>query len=353
MSENTPVSKDEIDLGQVLKIIGNFFEKVFNFIKDVALALFNLLIRLLLLIKENILKFLIVGLGSFIIGLVLDHYSDPVYYSGMNIQPNFKSTEQIYSDVRYYNGLIVAEDSVALSTIFGINQTEAASLKEIYIQPVREENEMLKEYDSFNKNIIDTLKTPELGYTRFKLNINPTHFANHLIVAEATDPFVFKKLEDSILKGSIEANKFLRKKREIELSNYTIQDSALVQQERKTDSLRAIYSRVMLKNAEKSSTSGTNIQLAATQTKTNEMELFQLEKQINKERLKLNLDKALKNDMINVISGFQKRGVEVEIFPLEKNALKFLIYGMVGLFLFLFIKGLNTYLSNYKTKISA
>ena len=353
MSENTPVSKDEIDLGQVLKIIGNFFEKVFNFIKDVALTLFNLLVKLLLLIKENILKFLIVGLVSFIIGFLIDSYSKPVFSSGMNIQPNFGSTNQIYSDIRYYDGLISVQDSVALSSIFGITQQEAASLTTINIQPVRDENEMLKKYDYFNMNIEDTLNTPEFGYQRFKLNISPTEFSNHLITAEAKDPLVFKKLQDSIIKGSIEGNKYLINNRKKEKKNYALQDSALAKQERKIDSLRSIYSLVMLKNAEKTETSGTNIQLAASQTKTYEMELFKLEHGINVAKQKLNTDRALRDDMINVISGFQKRGKQTDVELYDRKAVKFLTYGMILLFLFLFIKGLNTYLNNYKNKINA
>lgn len=353
MSEKTPVSEDEIDLGQVFKFIGNFFQSVSNLIKSIFVGIFSLFIRLLLLIKDNFIKFLIVGASSFIAGFVIDYNSQPTFSSEMNIQPNFNSTNKMYSNISYYNGLIEANDSLKLASVFGITEEAAASLKKLSIHPIRDENEMLQKYDSYRTSILDTINTPEVGYSRFKMNINPVEFTNHFVYAESTDPLIFSKIEDSIIYNHALLNdKYLVINRNKELKNFQVQEAGIIRQQKEIDSLRSIYSKVMLKSAEKSSTTGTSIQLAATQTQTNELDLFHLEAQAKEQRKVLNSDMALKNDMINIISGFQDRGLEVEKDLIDLNAVLFLIIALSGLFLFLFLKSLNTYLINYKNKMN-
>lgn len=353
MSENVPVSKDEIDLGQVLKIIGKFFEKVFNFIKDVVLFLFDLLIRLVLLIKENILKFLIVGLVCFIVGYTNDYFRMPIYSSTMIAQPNFGSTDKLYSDIKYYDGLTAVSDSLTLKEIFGIEIHEASSILSFSVQPIRDENEMLVKYDFFQSNIKDSIDTPELGYFKFKNNISPSAFINHTITVESVDPFVFKKLEEAMVRENAVSNKFIKKVKEKLITNNIIQKKSLAKQEEKIDSLSAVYRKVLLKSAEKNNSTGTNIQLASNKVQTNEMDLFKLEKQINIARQDLNSETIMKDEIINVVSGFQKRGKEVEVDFYDTSAFMFSLLGISCLFIFFFFKSLNTYLNNYKNKINA
>ena len=353
MSEKTPVAKDEVDLIQVLKIIARFFEKVFNLIKIIASGLFGLLIGFLLLIKENIIKFLIIGIGTLLAGYLFDTSKDLVFYDTLNIQPNFGSTDQIYSDIRYYNSLILAQDTIELSENLGITPIEATSLLGIYIKPVRDENATLKMYDEFNGSIKDTLSTLDLNYEAFKENLIPSEFINHLIFVESTDPFIFQKIENSILNGSVKNNKFLKNSQKVTVDNYLFKDKELAKREAKIDSLRIIYSKVMLKSVEKQASSVTSIQFSENKTTSNDLDLFELENEINKERLLLNTDKVLTNDMINVVSGFQKRGNLVEVDFVEQTPIKFFIVGMLVLFSFLFIKKLNTYLIKYKKNINA
>ncbi len=342
------VEKDEIDLGNVLNTIGNLFEKLYNFFKDILTKLFGLTLQLLILIRDNIWKFVVFAIVSFSVGLAFDYYEKPVYYSSMTVQPNFGSTNQLYSDIRYYDGLATIKDSVALSKIFGISQFEGASIDNFQIQPNSDENELLLKYDAFLAIINDSINTPDTDYKTFKLNISPTEFSNHIIIVGSEDPTVFKKLENQIIKGNIAGNKFLQKQRVKEFENYAIKESSLAKQEEKIDSLRNIYNKVLIKSAEKISSSGTSIQLASNQMKTNEMELFAIEKQINIELQNINTSKTLKADMINVIHGFQIRGKVIEKDFFDRKAVKFLTFGLLLLLAFLLLKSLNKYLNNYK-----
>jgi len=355
MSEKLPEKNgsDEIDLGQVFKIIGNFFQSVFNLIKTILAGIFNLFIGFLLLIKENIIKFLIIGVGTLVAGYLLDSNKDLIFYDTLKIQPNFGSTDQIYSDIKFYNNLILAKDTIELSNSLGISPDEAASLIEIYIKPISDENQILKMYDEFNETIQDTLSTTGINYETFKLNLISSEFPNHIIFVKSTDPFVFIKLENSILNGKVKTNKFLKNNQKVTVDNYSFKDKELEKREAKIDSLRIIYSKVMLKSVEKQANSGTTIQFSENKTTSHELDLFKLEKEINEERLLLNTDKALTNDMINVVSGFQRRGNLFKVEFFDKTPIKFFIIGMLALFGFLFIKKLNTYLGDYKKNIDA
>ena len=354
MSDKLPEtnSSDEIDIGQVFKIIGKFFKNLLNFLKTLALFLFDLIMKFLLLIKEHILKFLITGVVCFVLGFIADLKSIPIYNSSMIVQPNFGSTNQLYTTIKYYNGLTEISDSISLKNIFGFTSQEAASIISFKIEPLRDENEMLNKFDFFQSNIKDSIDTPELGYYKFKNNIDPTEFLNHVISVESSNPLIFEKLNDSIIKESSINNKFINKNRKAAISNNSLEEKALTNQQEKIDSLSSVYRSVLIKSAEKSTSSGTNIQLASNQIKTNEMDLFKLEKQINQSRQELNSKRIIKDDIINVVTSFPKRGREIEVELMDKLAFKLPFIGSILLLVFFLLKSLNTYLNNYKKQIN-
>ena len=357
MSKNikTPiVDKDEIDLGNVLNMIGKLFEKLFNFIKEVSKLIFDLLIKLALLIKQNILKFIIVGGLSIALGLTLDLLEEPTYFSTMTIKPNYNSTSQVYSDIRYYDGLAGIQDSIKLAEIFNIPQEKASKLTTFFINPKLDENKLLEQYYAFKKEVdsgsVEALLN--VNYQKFKLNINPEDFDTHIITVGSEDPLIFKKLEKQIVERGFTSNTYLKKEKEKEFKNYDLTEKALLIQEKKIDSLRSIYNKVLIKNAEKVTSSGTNIQLAANQIKTNEMDLFDLENSILEKKQEINEGRILKENIVNVLSGFQERG-KPEKELLDQKAIQYFLIGISGLFLFLLLRGLNIYLNNYKKENNA
>ena len=123
MSE-TPQNNDnqEIDLSQISKKIGNFFE-------NISTSIF----RGFLFFKRNILWvgiLFVVGIG---IGIYLDK-TTKVYDNQIIVAPNFGSTDYLYAKIDLIRSKINDNDTVFLKEVVGIQ--ESKKLKNISITPI-------------------------------------------------------------------------------------------------------------------------------------------------------------------------------------------------------------------------
>jgi uncharacterized membrane protein len=123
MSTNTQNNDNqEIDLSQVSKKIGDFFEGIANKI-----------FRVILFFKRNIIW---VGI-LFVLGVGLGFYLDKtskVYDNEIIAQPNFGSVDYLYSKIELINSKIKDNDTVFLRDVIGIQ--EAKRFKKIEITPI-------------------------------------------------------------------------------------------------------------------------------------------------------------------------------------------------------------------------
>lgn len=113
------------------------------------------------------------------------------------------------------------------------------------------------------------------------------------------------------------------------------------------DSLQRLYKRVMEKEAEKPQ-QGTNISLGENGGQENkELALINQVDKLKENLVLLNEERANKSSILNVISAFPRRGVEVKGIL---NSNKFWIpLGFIGITLIILsLLDLNTYLKNYK-----
>ena len=112
----------EIDLSQISKKIGNFFEGVSN-------SLF----RVIFFVKKNILVIsLLVILGG-IAGFYLDTKIKQFDHQ-IIVSPNFGSTDYLYSKVELINSKIIEKDTVFLRDVVGIKDSK--KIKKITITPL-------------------------------------------------------------------------------------------------------------------------------------------------------------------------------------------------------------------------
>ena len=113
------------------------------------------------------------------------------------------------------------------------------------------------------------------------------------------------------------------------------------------DSLQLLYKKVMLKEADKAM-EGTNISLVENGKESNkELALINKMDELKSSLVELNEERANKSSILNVISDFPRKGVEVKGFL---NSYKFLVpIIFLGLtFFVLLLISLNAYLNNYK-----
>ena len=337
-------SSDEIDLGQLLQLIGRAFQKLFNFIGSIFKGLFHLFILFLLFIQKNF----IILTGAIVVGGVagyfLDTYLPEKYVSKMVVEPNFNSVQQLYNNIDFYNDLAEAEDSVALAASLGINHWEAASIKEIFVDSYSDENQKIKLFDEFIREL-DTTTIKALDYEAYLQNFNAMDARFHQITIIATNSLAAKKTQPTIV-GAISANDYFKLQKKISDENLSLQDSIYNQQLLEIDSLQSLYKRVLVKEADKPM-QGTNINLAENgESQNKELALVQ-EREVLKGRLVLlNKERANKSSIINVISDFPLRGVEQKGFL---NSYKYVL-PMLFLIFILFVLGireLNKFLKTY------
>ena len=341
---NNNSSSDEIDLGQLFQMIGKAFERFFNFIGSIFKGIFHMIILLLLFIQKNI----IILSAALIIGGVSGYFLDAnlpeKYISKMVVEPNFNSVQQLYNNIDFYNDLAKAQDSTTLATALNITEHEAGSIQEIFVDSYSDENQKIELFDDFIKNL-DTTTIKTIDFDNYLKNFNSLDARFHQISVISTDNKVAKKMQQAII-GSISVNDYFKLQKRINDENLDLQEKIYQQQLTEIDSLQSLYKTVLIKEADKPM-QGTSINLAENgESQNKELALVQ-ERDVLKERLvELNRERANKSEVLNIISDFPTRGVELKgfwnrylfMFPL---ALLLIVVG------FLLAIRLNKYLSTY------
>ena len=344
MSTNQKTNEEEVDLGSLFIIIGNGFKKLFNFIGSVFKGLFHFLISILIFLKDNIVKIGIAAFIGFAIGVFLQVKSADKYESQMLVQPNFKSANQLYNNISYYNDLVKQKDTANIQKTFKIDKETAASLKKFTIEPIINENDIINSYNDFILDV-DTTTVKSYNFRDFKASFSLLDYKIHKInvVSEKND--VFNKLDEVIL-SSVIKNKYFNRVKELNNENLNRTDSLLRSNLGQIDSLRVVYMKVMLEEAKKQN-SGTSIDLGGKMRTNKELELFETNRKINEELEDIVKDKSEKYEVINVISNFQPIGSEIK--GVTRNiAFQLSVLGALAMIFILLLIKVNSYLNNYK-----
>lgn len=338
-------SSEEVDLGQLFQLIGNAFRKLFQFIGNIFKGIFAIILVFLLFLQKHFLKFVIAGIIGLAIGIYLDMTKETKFISSMVVEPNFNSVQQLYNNVNFYNELAEAEDSTALAEALDISPSEAFSIKQFTVESYSDENQKVQLFDKFVRSL-DTTTQKAIDMEAYLKNFNSLDARFHTISVTATDNAIAKKLQPSII-NSISRNDYFNLQKKISDINIELQDSLYTKQVIEIDSLQLLYKRVMLKEADKPM-QGTNISLGESGGKENkELSLINKMEELKTSLVALNEEKANKSSIVNVISAFPKKGVEVKgIWKSYKFLIPMVFIGFTLLVLGLL--ALNTYLKTHK-----
>ena len=343
--QQTPPPSDEIDLGQLFQIIGNGFKKFFNFIENIFKGIFHIIILFLLFLQKHFIKFVVAGVVGLAIGIYLDMNKEPVYVSSMVVEPNFNSVQQLYNNINFYNELARAKDSTTLAEALGLSLTEASTLKKFEVESFSDENQKIQLFDRFVRTL-DSATQKVIDMENYLKNFNSFDARFHNISVIATNNEIVKKIQTAII-NSISRNEYFKLQKNVSDENLKFQDSIYSRQLVDIDSLQRLYKRVMEKEAEKP-LQGTNISLGENGGQENkELTLISQVDKLKKSLVLLNEERANKSSILNVISAFPRRGVELKGIW---NSNKFRIpFGFIVLTLLLLsLWNLNSYLKNYK-----
>lgn len=340
-----PQASEEIDLGAVFKAIGNIFSKLFNFIGSIFKTIFHVVMLFLLLIQKHIIKFSIAAVLGLSLGVYLDIIKEPKYISTMVLEPNFNSVRQLYNNIEFYNALAEAKDINGLSEALNISKKEALFIKKFNVESYSDENQKVKLFDIFVRSL-DTTTQKTIDMDSYLKNFNSLDARFHTVSVIATNNGIAKKIQPAII-NSISRNKYFNLQKDISDINIQLQDSIINKQIREIDSLQGLYKKVMLKEADKP-LQGTNISLGEDGSKENkELSLINKVEELKVNLVELNQERANKSSILNVISEFPNKGVEVKgIFKSNKFLIPTLFISV--LLVFFGLLSFNDYLKNYK-----
>jgi len=344
MSTDQKNNEEEVDLGSLFVIIGRGFSNLFNFIKGIFTGIFHSVIKALLFIKKNFRPIGIAVIIGGVIGGVKEFNKEDLFYSQLVLEPNFKSTRQLYNNVYYYNDLVKQKDTTLLKKIFNLEMSVAASLRKFQIQPVQIDSDIINSFDVLISSL-DTLSVKSFGYESFKESFTNYDYKFHRITVRAEKNDVFDKLADVII-SSVVNNNYFKRIKTITNKNLNRTDSLYRQNLIQVDTLRNVYMKVMIEESKKQ-TSGTSIDLGGQKSKTKEIDLFETNRKINQDLEEIAIKKSTEYDVINIISNFQPIGTKINF--ITENYI-FLLGALGGGFMifWLLLRQLNTYLENYK-----
>ena len=346
MSTNQPNNKneEEVDLGSLFVIIGKGFKNFFNFIGNIFKGIFDFFIVILLFLRSNFIKISGALLLGIIVGFIFETSKPDSFGSEMILQPNFKSSRQLYNNINFYNDLVKQKDTAALQKVFNLDKAEAASLQKFTIEPIRVENDIINAYDQLVLEV-DTLTIKSYEFETFKNSFTDYDYNFHKINVVAQKNDVFDKLDEVII-SSVVNNKYFKRFKELTNENLNRKDSLYRKNLVQLDSLRRVYMQVMLEEA-KNPNSGTSIDLGSTATKTtNELELFNTNRRLNIDLEVISEEKSKNYEVINVISNFQPIGHEFKEVTKNYAFLVGIAFAGLMILILLLIK-LNRYLENY------
>ncbi|GAA3605323.1 hypothetical protein GCM10022396_23340 [Flavivirga amylovorans] len=340
--ENT---SEEIDLGQLFKLIGNAINTFFNRIAFILKTIFHLFIVTLLFFKGHFLKFSLATFLGVGVGGYIDYTASPLYKSVMIIQSNFNSTRQLYSNIDFYNQLVKNQETKELSEVLHISQSIAKSIKNIEITGVSDEIQKLKQFGEFIKNL-DSVTLKNVDYQDYLQEFNDINAEFHQEVQiEATAPETAKQCQKGIV-TSIENNEYFKLQKKVNEDNIMVIDSMIKKQQREINKLQSFYKEIRLLEAQQP-VGATNINLTDNKIeRISEIELFNQIKKLKEEEVKLNIEKAKTKSTVNIISEFPERGILKNDF-FSKKIIQMPLFFISGLFLILIMYVFNKYLANY------
>lgn len=349
-----PKQSEEVDLGQLFKLIGNAFDRFFKFIGSIFNKLFLAFVWLVFFVKKHIIKIAIAGIIGIVLGVYLEKTDSPVYKSYVTIKQNYNTGENLYNSITYYNDLVKQRDYNTLKNVLGFKSDEASSILSFEIESVVSENEKLQAFDRYIKTL-DSVAASKTEYETFLENNKDYTHEYQQITIKAETRNNFKTVFDNIVKN-IESNNYFVNQQSKDLVELKSQEQALKEALIKSDSLQSTYKRVLENNLEgRGSEIGITFEGNNDKNKTKEYDLYLKDLELRRELVIIEREKADKEHILEILSSKQYSGsIDNEIELFGKSISPKIFYGILLTFLTIFfLLGLRflKYLEKYKSKI--
>ncbi|WP_298237211.1 Wzz/FepE/Etk N-terminal domain-containing protein [uncultured Algibacter sp.] len=337
--------QEEVDLGQLFKLIGSAFERFFNFFKSIFKSILNVFVFLVKALLNNYKLIILSIIVAGVLGFALEKMSKDVYTAQMIVKPYFDSKYQLVTNIDYYNALIKDKDYKRLNSAFNIDEEALKGLIEFEMNPGPEtENERALQYENFLKGI-DSIRREDFSFKDFVENRSIYSGDLFEIKVKSSKKDIFKFLEKGL--NSTFSNEYSMKKMKKRDSIILIEKERIQNSLNQVDSLKRVYINVM--QSESNSNNGPltlkdGMSLVQERVQTKEYELLTKELDLRKELTALASEQIEENEYFDTISSFQEIGfIDKELwerYSLILPALTFVLLCIGFLFrqLILFVK---------------
>ncbi len=344
-----PQQSEEIDLGQLFKMIGDMFNRFFAFLGKVATIIFNFLLLVLVFLRRHVIKIAITAIIGLVIGFFYEITSPPIYGAQLMVETKFDSAYQLYNNIRYYDALAKDRDSIRLAQLFNITQREAAQLEGFYIEADDNKNKRLLEYAGIMETL-DTASQKQFKFIDFDNNLEPTDYKFHKISVGSYNKYIFPKIQNTII-NSIENNEYFKSQQEVSLMNLKRSDSlykiAIVQ----ADEMRDNYMEIRTIEANRDEQEiGTSIYMRPQAEENPEVALLQRKLELNDSITDIAKARVDNHKILKVISAFPEEGF-ISRSLTESHIFRIPIYLVCLLVLILLLRHFNTFLKSKEASL--
>ena len=126
--EKNTNTTEEVDLGQLFKLIGNGLRSFFDWIGMILMRLFLAFVWIVFFIKKHIVILGTAVIAGFLIGFAIEKLSKPSYISESIVRQNYSTGATLNDYIEYLNNLVIAGDSINLGNKLNITADEASQL---------------------------------------------------------------------------------------------------------------------------------------------------------------------------------------------------------------------------------
>lgn len=350
MSQEVPqVSQnEEIDLIQIFKYFGKFFDRIINFFKSIFKSILSTLVYVIKAIIDNY-KIIF---GSMVIaaaiGYGLEKTRKDVYLSKMLVKPYFDSKFQLVANIDYYNALIADKDYQQLQSIFNISEDDADKIIDFEIHPGPEnENDKILQYDNFVKSI-DSIRAQDLSFEEYIENRSIYSGDIFEISVKSHKKDIFRSLEEGL--NSTFSNAYSAKKMKKRDSVLKIDKNRIIASLKEVDSLKQVYIGIKKQESQsdrKSFSTQDGLTYIEQRTETKEYELIEKQIKLQEDLSALEAQKVEEDEFFDTLSSFPEVGAKhIEIS--QRYSVIFPILIFIFLSLLYLSKKLIKYVKNYE-----
>ena len=357
MSKETPQPQqsEEVDLGQLFKLIGSAFNRFFRFIGSILNSFFLAFVWLVFFIKKHFIKLVIASVIGVAFGFIKERISEPVYKTSIVVKQNYKTGENLYSALNNYNELISEKDSITLANDLLISPEEANNILGFVVEPLLSDNQKMKVYDNYKKEL-DSVLASTIDFETFQEMSNDYDYQFQKITVKTKEKVISPKILFNTV-TNIENIRYFKNEQQKDLAQLSRREEIVKESLTQSDSLQKVYQFVLEKSVEQLPGSQTSVTIDNTEDKstTKEFELYNKDIELRRELVDIEREKEDLKEIIEIVSSENNIGIldnRAKIFGLSisHKLIYGILFALITFTVLLFMNFLK-YLERFREKI--